>query len=335
MSLAAIMVFILLPKMKHLLPTDRGKSFAQQGEKSKGKPQSAGVIFITIFSFVALLTIPPSLEIYSIIACIFFAMLTGHFDDKAEKPWGQLAKGLLDLAIAIAAVIAISSMQDMQMWLPFTRWEPIVPFWLYLSIAAPILWLMINATNCSDGVDGLAGVLSIIPILFLGIFLYIVIGHEKFADYLLIPHDHLGASWAILMMTMAGALSGYLWFNAEPSILLMGDAGSRAIGLTLGLAVLATGNFFFAIIIAPVILINGGAGLVKIIAIRALKTLGICTENKDGAKIYVRLIHRYRFPLHDHCRKEKKWSNAQVLMRFTLVQSWLLVTLFALLIKLR
>jgi phospho-N-acetylmuramoyl-pentapeptide-transferase len=115
----------------------------------------------------------------------------------------------------------------------------------------------------------------------------------------------------------------------------MGDAGSRAIGLMLGVGVIVSGNFFLGLIVAPVILINGGGGLIKIGVIKVLQRLGIATVSGPDAKPLVQLIHKFRFPLHDHCRKELKWSNGQVLMRFAIIQILLLTILFTALIKMR
>lgn len=331
----SLLVWLILPRVKHRLPTDRGKEFACHGEKSKGKPQGAGLVFITIFAFVCLLVIPPSARSYQVLGCLYLTMLTGWFDDRSVKPWGRLLKGSLDAFLAFLTAAAICQFSDMTVWLPFTKEIFTCPAWLFITISIPVLWLMINSTNCSDGVDGLAGTLSIFPLLFLGGFLYVVMGHVEFAKYLLVPHSAFGASWAIMMFSLAGALAGYLWYNASPSHLLMGDAGSRAIGLALGVGILATGNFFLTFAIAPVILVNGGTGLVKISLIKVLQRIGVCTQKKDDAKIYIKLIHRFRFPLHDHCRKELDWSDAQVVMRFALLQVWLLMVLFTIFTKMR
>ena len=101
-----------------------------------------------------------------------------------------------------------------------------------------LLFVTMNATNCSDGVDGLAGSLSVISLVSLAAFLYVVIGNNRMAAYLGVPHNYLAVRWAILLMTVAGGFSGYLWWNAEPSRVLMGDAGSRFLGLLIGAAVL-------------------------------------------------------------------------------------------------
>ncbi|MGL4854570.1 MAG: phospho-N-acetylmuramoyl-pentapeptide-transferase, partial [Lentisphaeria bacterium] len=95
--LSAILTWILIPKLKHLLPTDRGKNFACEGAKSKGKPQAAGIIFISIFALVCFLVLPPNdpnFRALQAVICIYFTMITGFLDDVAKKPWGQLTKGL-------------------------------------------------------------------------------------------------------------------------------------------------------------------------------------------------------------------------------------------------
>ena len=333
--LSAFFTWILLPKLTHLLPTDRGKAFACQGEKSKGKPQAAGIIFISIFFITSLLVVPTSVATVGTLFCAMVAMYAGYLDDKSEKPWGRLLKGTLDLVISVATAYFICHWTEPTVWFPFTTYTVVLPEWLFVLISSPILWIMINSTNCSDGVDALAGSLSIFPLGIMAIFLYVVIGHFQISEYLLIPNNTHGASWAIMLITLTGSIAGYLWYNAEPSQLLMGDAGSRAIGLMLGVGVLVSGNFFLGLIVTPVILINGGGGLVKIGLIKILQKVGIATLSEPGAKPMVRLIHKFRFPLHDHCRQELKWSNAQVLMRFTIIQVILLIVLFTALIKMR
>ena len=107
-------------------------------------------------------------------------------------------------------------------------------------------------------------------------------------------------------MIMAAVLLAYLLFNTEPSRVLMGDAGSRALGLFLGLTFLRMGNALFAIPLCIVLLADGLLGLVKVSAIRYLKLKNFMAN--------------IRTPLHDHLRKNKGASNAQVRFRFNLVQ---------------
>ncbi|MCL1888776.1 MAG: phospho-N-acetylmuramoyl-pentapeptide-transferase, partial [Kiritimatiellaeota bacterium] len=203
-----------------------------------------------------------------------------------------------------------------------------------------LLWFTVNATNCSDGVDGLAGSLTLIALGSLAALLYGVVGYKPVAEYLLIPHSPDGARWAILLFTAAGGLAAYLWYNAEPSTMLMGDAGSRMLGLLVGIGVLASGNPLLVFVVSPVILANGGAGLFKLVLLRALKRLGLDTTPPDKGRAedqhaLVRALHSVRFPLHDHCRRNLGWSNAQVLMRFMLIQAFLTPILFILFVKIR
>jgi phospho-N-acetylmuramoyl-pentapeptide-transferase len=245
-----------------------------------------------------------------------------------------LKKGLLDLLICVAASIALCQLEPVRMWLPLVKGDFLLSPWVFIPVSSGVMWFAINATNCTDGVDGLAGTLALLSLLYLGGFLYGVVGHKEISQYLLVTHNPEGAQWALLVFTFIGTLTAYLWFNANPSQMLMGDAGSRMIGLLMGVAVMASGNPFLIIVVAPIILVNGGAGLIKLGLLRMAKRLGFETA-ADTASHPVKLLHRVRFPLHDHCRKHLNWSCAQVLMRFALLQAMLIPFLLVLLIKLR
>jgi phospho-N-acetylmuramoyl-pentapeptide-transferase len=123
-----------------------------------------------------------------------------------------------------------------------------------------------------------------------------------------------------LAFVMTGAVGGYLWYNAAPSQALMGDAGSRPLGLLIGLLVAATGNPFFLLMVGLVIVLNGATGWVKVAMIRFFR---------------IRVLHTIRFPLHDHARKELNWSNTQVLVRFMLLHLGLSALLITLVLKVR
>jgi phospho-N-acetylmuramoyl-pentapeptide-transferase len=185
-----------------------------------------------------------------------------------------------------------------------------------------------NATNCSDGVDGLAGSLTIIALIMLAVVLYVIVGYRPVAHYFLLPVYSEAARWAIVSMIVVGAFGGYLWFNAEPSKILMGDAGSRFLGVFIATASLMTGNPFFVFALVPVIIVNGGGGLAKLVLLRTAKYFGRDVSQDN-------IIRRIRFPLHDHCKKNLGWSNAQVLMRFVLFQLAVMPILIILLIKIR
>jgi phospho-N-acetylmuramoyl-pentapeptide-transferase len=291
---------------------------------------------------VLLLTVPFSMKTTCVAGCLVLAMMTGYFDDRSTVPWGEYRKGALDLGIAVLTALALCQGRTMTLWLPFIKGScTLSPLW-FVIIGSAILWLAMNATNCSDGVDGLAGSLTLVSFFYLGALLYGVIGHVRVSSYLLVPHNPEGASWAIMVFTAAGGLAGYLWHNAEPSRMLMGDAGSRYLGLLVGVAVLAAGNPLLILVVAPVAMVNGGTGLVKVALLRLFRRMGFETQplsakggNGREPIIVARILHKIRFPLHDHCRKNLGWSAPQVLMRFLLLQAFLTPLLLVLLLKLR
>lgn len=312
--------FTLLPRFMHKLPTDRGRAFAVDASKSIGKPTGAGIIFISIFLFVQFLILPLNLEFVAILVLTFFAMLGGWLDDKSEVSWGRLLKGSIDLALCLITMLVITRLEPLHVWFPFTKITWMAPLWVSIPCGTALIWIAINSTNCSDGVDGLSGTLVTIALTALGGLMYFILGHAQISSYLLLPHYADGAVWAIMAFSMVGTLIGYLWYNAYPSILLMGDAGSRAIGYLLGVFIIQTGNPFLIFIVSGVLLINGGTGLVKVALLGFLK---------------IAIFKNIRFPLHDHVRHNHGWSASQVLMRFSILQLMLTIVLMILLIKIR
>jgi phospho-N-acetylmuramoyl-pentapeptide-transferase len=319
--LCFFLTFWLLPRlaMKYL-PRDRGRAHAVQAAAAAGKPTGAGVIFISIFTAVEFLVLPPSWQAFAVLGLTYLAMLTGWFDDKATLAWGDLKKGLLDLVLSLAAAAVLCDWHGAAVWLPFTKLTLTIPPWLFVPAGAALIWIAVNSTNCTDGVDGLSGTLSAIALTSLGGLLYFGLGHKEIADYLLLPHYQDGAVWGIMGLSMVGTIMGYLWYNAHPSMLLMGDAGSRALGYFLGIFVLKSGNPFTILIVSAVVLANGGTGLVKLGLLRFFK---------------IAIFRTVRFPLHDHVRHNKGWSNPQVLVRFSVIQVMLTLVLMVLLIKVR
>ena len=319
-ALGALLTWWLLPKCWHLLPMDRGREYAIDAEKSIGKPMSAGVLFIPLFIFLSLLVVPFDWQFVGILACIFVAMVAGYLDDRSEGGWSEYRLGAIDLIIALVASMFICGLEPFTLWLPLFK-DPITISPLPFVLGATLLiWVSINATNCTDGVDGLSASLSGMGILFLGGILYGIVGHEAIAAYLLIPHYVQGADWAIFAFVMVGCLTGYLWHNSYPSAVMMGDAGSRPIGLLLGVLVLACGNPFLILVVAFVVLVNGATGMIKVALLRFFK-IGIFSS--------------IRYPLHDHVRHNMGWSNTQVLVRFMLLQAVGTPILLVLLLKIR
>ncbi len=320
-----LLTVLLLPKFYKWLPHDRGREFTATAEAAKGKPTGSGVVFITIFVFIAFLFVPLDCGQIIIVVLTWLTMLTGYLDDRSVKSWGEYRKALLDLILSLAAAFTLyyacrNEDGNIYFWLPFTTKPIAVAEWLYIIIAVIIIWASINTTNCTDGVDGLSSTLVLIGLITLGIIFYFILGHTVIAKYLLVPHLADGAQWAVLVFALAGVLMGYLWHNAFPSKVLMGDAGSRALGFFIGVCVMVTGNPFLLLATSSIILVNGGMGLLKVALLRFFK---------------IKIFSTIRFPLHDHMRQKRNWSATQVLVKFMILQLLITMAILGIVFKVR
>lgn len=286
-----VLTFIVLHYFRNKLPRDGGREFAHQGELSLGKPRGAGIVFVFAFAVVALLMVGRSVEMLIYIALTVAAMLTGYLDDCAEIPWDEYKKGGLDMIIAIIAAVTYIRCNGTTVTIELIGWEWTVPPILFGLAAVVLIWVSINVTNCTDGVDGLLGTLSLVT---LG------------TIYLIGKQVGMANDFSLLILLMLSGIAAYLWFNCTPSILMMGDAGSRAIGFFIALASLMTGRPFLYLLTALVLICDGGAGLAKIALKRIFK---------------ISILKNIRTPIHDHVRKNKDWSNTHTVYRFVIVQT--------------
>jgi phospho-N-acetylmuramoyl-pentapeptide-transferase len=319
-SAAALFTWLLLPRLWHLLPTDQVRAHAVGAQESAGKPVGAGLIFTSLYVVVCLLAIPFSLRAIELLGCVLLAMFEGFLDDRSKGGWSEYRLAVVDFCISLLGAIALSQLQPVEVWLPVVKAPFMVSPWIWIPAATALIWLTINATNCTDGVDGLSGSLSLIALFYLGIILYTIVGHPDVSRYLQVPHSPNAATYAMLAFPMAGCLAGYLWYNAHPSAVLMGDAGSRPIGFLLGTLVLATGNPVLILVVAGVVLANGATGLLKVSLLRFFR---------------IGIFRGVRYPLHDHARQNLGWSNSQVLLRFVLLQAIGTPLLLLLVLKVR
>ncbi len=272
------------------LPIDGGRPFAHQAALSKGHAKGAGLIFILVWALFALLLMPLDMEILAYILLTIASMATGYLDDASKAAWGRFRKGLLDLAVSAGGALVFVYHNGSAAHMLFWDKRFALPELVFFFMALALLWGSINVTNCADGVDGLSGSLSISGLWAFG------------AAALLLGK---GGDFWVLAIGLSAALAAYLWFNTTPNILMMGDAGSRALGFFLGLCALKSGSFLLYGVFCLVLALDGGLGLVKVVLI---KTLG------------VHLWKDVRMPFHDHARKNWGWSNTQLVYRFVFLQ---------------
>lgn len=284
-----LIAFFSLKFFKRILPKDQGRAFAVNGALSEGKPRGAGIIFVTSFTLCTALFYPLDIKNIIYLVLVYAAMLSGYFDDAAETPWGNLKKGLIDLVISLGIAFTYYFYNGSQVKLYITDSTFTIPAPLFIILAGVLVWTAINVTNCTDGVDGLCSSLVMTVLLPLAFMV-----------------TKSGAADMLLPMIMFVTLAAYLWFNCSPSQMLMGDAGSRALGVFLAVMFLKTAAPFAFIPMAIVIILDGGLGLLKLSFRRFLKIKNF--------------MEGIRTPLHDHARKNKGWSDTQVVIRFTILQ---------------
>ena len=245
-----------------------------------------------------MLFVPFTAENLIYILLVVGGMMSGYLDDASEKPWGEYKKGLIDLIIALAGSFTYVNFNGSTIAIPFTDMSVTLPRWLYIILGVVLIWGAINVTNCSDGVDGLSGTLSMITI---GSFCLLCLNTSP--------------DFSFLCGIMIAVILAYQWFNASPSLLMMGDAGSRAMGLFIAFAAMKSGNPILYIPLALVTILDGGLGLLKISLKRFLK---------------ISILQHIRTPLHDHARKNKGWSDPQTVYRFAIIQAVLCFVTLAL-----
>lgn len=281
---------ILTSALNDYLPKDIGREFAHNGKLSAGKPRGAGIIFISVFTLASFLFGELSMEMAIYLILVFIEMLTGFMDDAADEPWGEYKKGILDFLVAAVAAVNYIHFNSTRIEIATLGIEINIHPIVFFILTIILVWAAINVTNCSDGVDGLSGTLTIITLV---------------TVYVIDQIKGSGPEFSYIILLFVVCILGYLWYNATPSRLMMGDAGSRAMGIFISIAVLKTGSPFLFLLVAFVLIIDGGLGLIKVALLRFLK---------------IHIFKNTTMPLHDHVRKKIGWSNTQAVFRFAIIQ---------------
>lgn len=297
--IAFVLTAVLLRVNLKFLPVDHGRVNAVNGELSKGKTRGVGFVMMLCFAVCIALFLPFRLEsaIYALI--LIAEMLSGYLDDASRIPWSDYKKGLIDfvLSAGVGVVFVLFNPSTIMFGSHAVALHPVV----YGILATVLVWMSINAVNCTDGVDGLSSSVGIVSI----------------ASMLLIYRTSFEVEYMGFGMLCIAVLAAYLLFNASPSSQLMGDAGSRPLGILLALLAMKSGHPLCYLLLCAVFILDGITGLVKIFLKRFFK---IC------------ILKNTRTPLHDEVRKNRGWSDQQVVIRFAIVQTifsviWYITTL--------
>jgi phospho-N-acetylmuramoyl-pentapeptide-transferase len=211
----------------------------------------------------------------------------------------KLRLGLEFLVAGIASYIIVSQI-DTNLYIPFLsgRSIPLGPF--YYVFAAVVMVGAGNAVNLTDGLDGLATMPVIIAAGTFAIIAYLA-GRIDYAGYLGIPHVPRAGELAILCAGIMGAGLAFLWFNAPPAAVFMGDTGSLALGGALGaIAVAAHHEIVLAIV--------GGLFVMEALSV----IIQVFWFKRTGRRVFKMA------PIHHHF-EQKGWKEETVVIRFWIV----------------
>ena len=292
-----------------------------------GTPTMGGVLIIISIVVTTLLTADLSnLYIWILLFVLVSTGTIGFLDDyrkivyKNSKGLPARAKMIGQSAIAIVTGLFLVYVVKM----PNTT-EVVIPFFKAIQYPFGIIGFLVltyfvivgssNAVNLTDGLDGLVSVPVVIVALGLAVFAYIA-GHKIFAAYLYLPHIPMAHEIVVFCMAIAGATLGFLWFNAHPAQVFMGDVGALSLGAVLGT---------IAIIIRQEIVFGIMGGLFVIEALSVILQVGSYKMRKK--RIFLMA------PIHHHFEL-KGWKETQVVVRFWIISIiFLLISLST--IKLR
>ncbi|MEI6741088.1 MAG: phospho-N-acetylmuramoyl-pentapeptide-transferase [Gemmatimonadaceae bacterium] len=233
---------------------------------------------------------------------------------------GQIVCGLgLGLLLWLSP---LSTLPGASTTLPFFKYLLVVPAtaafaWVYVPWVTFILTGFSNAVNLTDGLDGLASGLMAIAVLTLGLFAY-VSGRIDTSAYLQIFYLRGAGELTVFCGAVVGACIGFLWYNAHPAQVFMGDTGSLALGGALGAIALLLKSEFLLLIVGAVFVAETGSVILQ-------RTVFKYRRRRYGLAHAQQHRVFLRAPLHHHFEL-KGWPETQVVVRF-----WILGILCAIL----
>lgn len=321
---ALLFSFIIGPKFIRWLKRiqKEGQPIRLDGPEShlvtkKGTPTMGGVLILTALAFSTLLWSDlsnPYVWLVLIVTLGFGGL--GAIDDymKLTKRThhglpGRVKFGLQTLLTVFATywVVQLSEPEiSTAVAIPMLKSSFIMMGWLFLPWSVLVVVGASNAVNLTDGLDGLAIVPAMIAATCFGLIAYLV-GNHVFAAYLQLNYIAGAGEIAILCGAMLGAGLGFLWYNAPPAMVFMGDTGSLAVGGMLGMISVITKHELVLILI-------GGLFVIETVSV----VMQVVYFKWTGKRIFLMA------PIHHHFEK-KGWAEQTIVIRF-----WIIAAVLAL-----
>lgn len=282
--------------------------------RKNGIPTMGGVTMIVAISVSVLLWCKLERNVLLVLSALWFMGGLGFIDDylkwRSASSSGLLAKQKLVAQILFALLVGFLLVYfnwiSSDIFVPLLNWR-INGNWFYVIFVVLTIVGSSNAVNLTDGLDGLASGVLFIVTACLGVIAYFA-GNAIYSAYLHIPAISGGGELTVLCFAVVGACLGFLWYNASPAQVFMGDTGSLALGGVLGMvAVLCKAELFLVIV----------GGIFVLEALSVILQVG-------SYKLQNRKIFRMA-PIHHHFEL-LGWAENKVVIRF-----WIMALILALL----
>jgi len=320
---SAMIVFLFGPRIIASLKLRQGKGQPIRADGPEthfakaGTPTMGGLMILSGLIVSSLLWANlSSIYVWVILLVTMGFGLIGFYDDylkvtkQSDKGFSGRVRLLLEFIIAGIACYAIMSAGkepfSSSLTFPFFKDLLLNLGWFFVPFGAFVIVAAGNAVNLTDGLDGLAIVPVMIAAASFGMIAYLS-GNAIFAGYLQIHFVQGTGEIAVLCGALIGAGLGFLWFNAPPAAIFMGDTGSLALGGMIGAIAVATKHEIVLVII-------GGLFVMEALSV----IIQVASFKLTGKRVFAMA------PIHHHFEK-KGWTESQVVIRF-----WIISVLLAL-----
>ena len=317
---ALLISFILGPRIISWLKAKQGEGqpIREDGPEShlltkKGTPTMGGLLILIAIVVSTLLWADLSYRYVWAVLIVTSGFGAVGFADDYLKLTHRNTKGLsgrikllaqLIISLAVASWVVMIAPENLETHLavPFIKGLLLNLGWFYVPFAIFVMIGASNAVNLTDGLDGLA----IVPVMIAaGCFALIayLVGNNFFADYLQVHYVPGTGELAVFAAALVGASLGFLWFNAPPAMVFMGDTGSLSCGGALGSIAVITKHELVLTIIGGLFVLETVSVIVQVVSF----------------KLTGRRVFRMA-PLHHHFEK-KGWAEPTIVIRFWIIAS--------------
>lgn len=322
-ALTALVISLIIgPYMiKRLASAQIGQVVREEGPEShyakRGTPTMGGALILVAIAISTILWSNPSNKYVWVVLLVTLAFgLIGWYDDYRKlvykdpkglpSRWKYFLQSVFALVAAYFLYNNASTPQEIALIVPFFK-NIVIPLGgFYIIFSYFVIVGSSNAVNLTDGLDGLAILPTVMIAGALGIFAY-VSGHANFAEYLAVPYITGSGELCIFAASIVGAGLGFLWFNAYPAQIFMGDVGALALGAALGT---------MAIIVRQELVLFIMSGIFVIETISVMLQVG-------SYKLTKKRIFKMA-PIHHHFELAG-WPEPRIIVRF-----WILTVVFVL-----